>query len=118
MATSEPFEFANYRRPQFERPLSRARAAESDDEQMPPENLGDLLDQVSKDSTVGIDSLIGEFQRLRRKLQTDGERIKRDIEEYRTLSQLVMQLTKGISENVEKVRALADRPTRVPQEDE
>jgi hypothetical protein len=47
----------------------------------------------------------------RAKLQTDGERIKREIEEYRTLSQLVMQLTKGISENVEKVRASADRPT-------
>ena len=69
MATSEPFEFAKYRRPQFEGPLSRARAAESDDEQMPPENLGDLLDQVSKDSTVGIDSLIGELERLRGKLQ-------------------------------------------------
>ena len=46
------------------------------------------------------------------------ERIKREIEEYRTLSQLVLQLTKGISENVEKVRTSADRPTRVPQEDE
>jgi hypothetical protein len=118
MATSEPFEFANYRRPQFEGPLSRARAAESDDDQMPAENLGDLLDQVSKNSTGGIDGLIGELERLRRKLQTDGERIKRDIEEYRTLSQLVMQLTKGISENVEKVRASADRPSRVTQETE
>jgi hypothetical protein len=46
------------------------------------------------------------------------ERIKREIEEYRTLSQLVMQLTKGISENVEKVRASADRPTWVTQETE
>jgi hypothetical protein len=112
MATSGPFEFAKYKQPQYEGLLSRARAAESDDEQMPPENLGDLVDQVSKDSTVGIDSLIGEFERLRGKLQTDGERIKRDIEEYRTLSQLVIQLTKGISENVEKVRASADRPTQ------
>ena len=110
MATSEPFEFAKYWRTQFEGPLSRARAAESGDDQMPTENLGDLLDQVSKNSTGGIDDLIGELERLRRKLQTDGERIKRQIEEYRTLSQLVMQLTKGISENVEKVRASADRP--------
>jgi hypothetical protein len=118
MATSEPFEFAKYRRPQFEGPLSRARADERDDEQMPVENLGDLLDQVSKDSTGGIDNLIGGFERLRGKLQTDGERIKHDIEEYRTLSQLVIQLTKDISENVEKVRASADRPTRVTQETE
>jgi hypothetical protein len=111
MTTSEPFEFANYRRPQFEGSLSRARAAESDDEQMPPENLSDLLDQVSRNSTGGIDGLIGELKRLRGKLQTDGERIQREIEEYGRLSQLVMQLTKGISENVEKVRASADRPS-------
>jgi hypothetical protein len=39
MTTSEPFEFAKYRRPQFEGPLRRARAAESDDDQMPAENL-------------------------------------------------------------------------------
>ena len=76
---------------------------------MPPENFGDALDQVTKTSTGEIDSLIGEFQRLQRKLQTDGERIKRDIEEYRKLSELVMQLTKGISESVEKVRGSADR---------
>ena len=109
MATSGPFEFAKYKQPQYEGLLSRARAAESGDDQMPTENLGDLLDQVSKNSTGGIDDLIGELERLRRKIQTDGERIKRDIEEYRTLSQLVIQLTKGISENVEKVRGLADR---------
>ena len=96
----------------FLRPMSLAQT------EMPAENLGDLLHQVSKNSMGGIDGLIGELERLRRKLQTDGERIKREIEEYGTLSQLVMQLTKGISENVEKVRASADRPTRVTQETE
>ena len=115
MATSEPFEFAKYKRPQFEGPLKRARAAESEDDHMPTENR-DLLDQVSKNSTGGIDGLIGDLERLRGKLQTDGERIQREIEEYRRLSQLVMQLTKGISENVEKVRASADRPQGEPQE--
>ncbi len=50
----------------------------------------------------------GELERLRGKLRTDGERIKREIEEYRALSQQVMQLMKTISESVEKVRA--DRP--------
>jgi hypothetical protein len=121
MTTSEPFEFAKYRRPQFEGPihnLSRAGVAESDDEQMPAENLSDLLGRVSKNSTGEIDSLIGEFERLRGRLQTDGERIQREIEEYRALSQQVMQLTKTISESVEKVRASVDRPTRVPHEKE
>jgi hypothetical protein len=36
----------------------------------------------------------------------DGERIKREIEEHRALSQQVMQLTKTISESVEKVFVL------------
>ena len=57
------------------------------------------------------DSLIGEFERLRGKLQTDSQRIQREVEEYSALSQQVMQLTKTISESVEKVRASADRPT-------
>jgi methyl-accepting chemotaxis protein len=78
---------------------------------MPTENLSDLLGQVSKNSTGEIDSLIDEFQRLRAKLQTDGERIQRGIEEYKALSQQVMQFTKVISESVEKVRASVDRPT-------
>ena len=71
---------------------------------MPTENLSDLLGRVSNNSTGEIDSLIGDFQQLRRKLQADRERIQRDIEEYTALSQQVMQLTKTISENVEKVR--------------
>ena len=106
------FEFPTFRRPQFGssvHKLPSAPAAESDDDQIPAENLSDLLGQVAKNSTGEIDSLIGEFQRLQRKLQTDGERIKRDIEEYRKLSELVMQLTEGISESVEKVRGSADR---------
>ena len=37
---------------------------------MPAENLSDLLGRVSKNSTGEIDSLIGEFERLRGKLQT------------------------------------------------
>jgi methyl-accepting chemotaxis protein len=79
---------------------------------MPAENLGDLLGRVSKNSTGEIDSLIGEFERLRTMLQNNGDRIRREIEEYRTLSQQVMQLTKIVSESVEKlptVRASVDR---------
>jgi len=93
---SGPFDFAKYKRPQFEgRIHKRADAAESDDDQM-TENLSDLLGRVSESSTGKIDSLIGEFERLRIKLQTDGERIKREVEEYNALSQHVTQLTKTI----------------------
>jgi methyl-accepting chemotaxis protein len=110
MTNSEPFDFSKYKRPRFEEPLRRA--AESNDDQMPTENLSDLLSRVSKNSTGEIDSLIGEFGRLRGKLQTDSERLQREIEEYAALSQQVMQLTKTISESVEKVRGSVDRPAR------
>ena len=109
MANYERLEFPKFRRPQSEEPLRRS--TETDDDQMPAENLGDLLGRVSKSSTGEIDSLIGEFGRLREKLQTDSQRIQREVEEYSALSQQVMQLTKTISESVEKVRASADRPT-------
>ena len=79
---------------------------------MPTENLSDLLGRVSKNSTSQIDDLVGDFGRLREKLRTDGERIQREVEEYKALSEHVMQFTKTISESVEKVRASVDRPAR------
>ena len=105
------YEFPKYRRPHSEGPLGRARAAEMEDDPMPTENLSELLGRVSENSTGEIDSLIGEFERLRGKLQTDSQRIQREVEEYSALSQQVMQLTKTISESVEKVRASGDQPT-------
>src|SRR5215468_4619367 len=107
-----------YKRPQFQGPvhkLSSARAAEREDDQMSTANLSELLGRVSESSTGQIDNLVGDFQQLREKLRTDGERIQREIEEYKSLSEMVMRLTKTISESVEKVRASVDRPQREPQ---
>jgi methyl-accepting chemotaxis protein len=106
-----------HRRPEFQAPIYKlpsARAAEREDDQMPTENLSELLGRVSENSTSQIDDLVGDFGRLREKLRTDGDRIQREIEEYSRLSQQVMQLTKTISESVEKVRASADRPQEGP----
>jgi hypothetical protein len=92
-------EFPKFKTPQL--------AAESDEGQMSGENLSDLLGGVSKTSSGEIDNLIGEFEGLRRRLQTDRDRIQREIEEYNALSQQVMQLTKIISEDVQKLRAVS-----------
>jgi methyl-accepting chemotaxis protein len=110
MTASRPLDFAKYKRPQEGpmRKLTRAPDAESDDGEMPAENLSALLGRVSENSTSQIDDLVGDFGRLREKLRTDSDRIKREIEEYTALSQQVMQLTKTISESVEKVRASVD----------
>src|SRR5690349_24279697 len=92
-----PCEFPTYKAPQL--------AAESDDGQMSTDNLSTLLGNVSDTSTGKIDNLIGDFEGLRRKLQTDRDRIQREIEEYSALTQQVMQLTKIISEGVQKLPA-------------
>jgi len=103
---SGPFEFAKYKRPHFEdRSSTSDRAAVRDTAEMRTEDLGDLLGQVSESSTTQIDNLVGDFGRLREKLRVDGERIQREIEEYKVLSEQVMQLTRTVSESVEKVRA-------------
>jgi hypothetical protein len=78
------------------------QAAGSDSE-MTPSDLSTLLDRVAGTSAREIDNLIGELQFLRRKLQTDGSRIQRDITEYAALSQSVMQLTKIVSDSVKKL---------------
>jgi hypothetical protein len=76
------------------------RQTESSDGEMSGEHLGTLLHQVSKTSIDEIDSLILELKTLHKKLQTNGDRIQRDIAEHAELSQQVMQLTKIISDIV------------------
>jgi hypothetical protein len=79
------------------------RQAENGDSEMSVTRLGSLLRRVSGNSTREIDTLIGELQTLREKLETDSRRLQNDIAEYASLSQQVMQLTRIISESVRKL---------------
>jgi di/tripeptidase len=109
MTTSEPSDSDKYKTPQLDEEsiprLPSPSTAESNDGEKSVGNLSDLLGRVSKNSKNEIDSLIGELQRLRRKLQTDGDRIRREVEEYHALSQQVMQLTSIISDSVANLPA-------------
>jgi hypothetical protein len=89
--------------PKFARTGTSFRQTDNGDGEPAAENLGNLLRRVSKASVGEIDNLISELQTFRRKLQTDGERIQRDIMEYAELSQRVMQLTSIISDSVKKL---------------
>ena len=84
------------------------RQAESSDDEMSASSLDTLLGRVSENSTREIENLIGELQRLHKKLQTDRNRVQRYIAEYAAMNQQVMQLTKIISESVKK---LPDAPS-------
>ena len=68
-----------------------------------PENLNSLLGKVSETSMHGIDSLIDELHALRSKLQSDSDRIQRDIAKYAAVSEQVMQMTKIIADSVHKL---------------
>ena len=66
-------------------------------------DLGTLLRRVAEASTREVEALIDELDGLRKKLESDGDRIQRDVERYAELSQAVMQLAAIISDNVKKI---------------
>jgi hypothetical protein len=86
------------------------RQVESDSE-MAANNLSTLLRRVSGNSAREIENLIGELSTLRDKLQADSDRVEREIVEYASLSQSVIQLTKIIAEGVTQVKKVPDAPS-------
>lgn len=93
------------------RVLPRASAPATDDGRPSVESLDELLVRVSETSKREIDNLIDELQLLGVKLQSNTDRIQRDIANYATVSDHVMQLTKVISESMHK---LPDAPSITP----
>ncbi len=92
------------------RDTTALRQAESDSE-LAANNLSTLLRRVSGNSAHEIDNLIGELRVLRDKLQADSDRVERDIVEYASLSQSVIQLTKIIADGVTQVKKVPDAPS-------
>jgi hypothetical protein len=85
----------------------------------PPENDGEvvagnissLLQRVSGSSVQEIDRLIADLQTLRDRLELEGERVRRDIVEYATLSQAAMQSTRIIAESLTHWKKVPDAPS-------
>ena len=73
-----------------------------------------LMDRVTLESTLEIDRLIDDLQKLRSKLEVEGNRVRRDIADHSTLSQSVIQLTKIVSDSMAHVRGDSS-PPRVSQ---
>ena len=65
---------------------------------------------MSGQSTQEIDYLIDGLESLRKKLDDDGRRVQREIVEYASLSQSVIQLTKIVSEGMTHVKKVPDAP--------
>jgi predicted HNH restriction endonuclease len=73
---------------------------ENGKDEMSANNLGTLLRRVTELSMREIEGLIDELHELRKKLETDGNRIQSYFARYEELNQGVRQLTTIISDNV------------------
>jgi len=91
-------------------PAALRRPPEEDGE-MVASNISSLLQRVSGSSVQEIDRLIEELQLLRDKLELEGERVRRDIVEFATLSQAAMQSTRIIAESLTHWKKVPDAPS-------
>jgi len=76
----------------------------SAEHEMVADNLGTLFRRMAKLSMSEVDDLIDELQRLRKKLENDGDLIEQAIEQHSQFSQGTLQLTTMIADNVKKLR--------------
>jgi hypothetical protein len=70
-----------------------------------------LIRRSALESTGEIDRLIDNLQKLRGKLEDDGNRVQRDIVEYVSLSQSVVQMTKIVSDSMVYVKKPSVEPS-------
>jgi hypothetical protein len=89
--------------------MTRARASDAIREvdiagdEIAANNVGPFLRRVSEASRREIKDLVDALQTLDKKLQMDGDRIQRDVEEYTELSKHVLQLTTIVSDSVKEL---------------
>jgi hypothetical protein len=79
------------------------RHPENGDDEMSGNNLSTLLGQVTERSMREIENLIHELHSLRKKLETERNRIQSDIVRYSELNDGVMQLTTIITDNMKRL---------------
>ena len=68
------------------------------------EQASSLIGRVTLESTLEIDRLIDDLNKLRRKLEDEGNRLQRDLVDHSSFSQSVIQLTKIVSDSMVHVK--------------
>ena len=79
------------------------RQADIASDEIAVNSVAPFLRRISEASRRKIKHLVHVLRTLDRKLETDGDRIQRDIEEYTELSKHVMQLTTIVSDSVKSL---------------
>jgi hypothetical protein len=93
------------------RDTAALRRPPESDGQVVAGNISSLLQRVSGSSVQEIDRLIADLQTLRDRLELEGERVRREIVEYATLSQAAMQSTRIIGESLTHWKKVPDAPS-------
>jgi archaellum component FlaC len=75
------------------------------------QELASMVNRVSGDATREVDHLIGGLSQIRQKLDDEAARIHRDISEFASLSQSVMQLTNIVSDGMSHVAKVEEAPS-------
>ena len=70
-----------------------------------------LMERVTLDSTREIDRLIGDLNKLRRRLEDEGNRVQRDLADHSAFSQSVIQLTQIVSDSMAHVKGDPSPPS-------
>jgi ABC-type transporter Mla subunit MlaD len=107
--SGKPAELEGNIRELVRRQSSAVRQANNNSEEAVRE-LASLVNRVSGDATREVDHLIGGLSHLRQKLDDEAGRIHRDIVEFASLSQSIMQLTNIVSDGMAHVAKVAEAP--------
>jgi hypothetical protein len=91
------------------REVASLRRAPDNESQAFANNLGAMLERVAGSSLHEIDRIVGELRTMRDLLESEGERVKREIAEYAHLSQSAFQSTKIIAESLAQWKGVADQ---------
>jgi hypothetical protein len=71
-------------------------------------NLNSIVQRVAGTSVAEIDLLIRELERLRARLQDEGQRVQREVVAYAQMSQAAMRSTKIIVESMAHLKDRSD----------
>ena len=96
--TNTPSEFEGEIREFIRRDVAHLRRPEGSEQAV--NSIHSLLDRVSGSSVTEIDRLIADLRSVRDFLQSEGERVQREIQSYAQLSTVAMTSVKIIAESM------------------
>ena len=89
--------------------VATLRRVSDSESEVVAKSLGTMLDRAAGSSLQEIDRLVSELQSIRDLLETEGERVQRELADYAHLSQSSLQSTKIIAESLAHWKNVAEQ---------